>query len=73
MSSKRRIRRRSCQGKMAYPTQKAAVWNAGRLRREHQGGTWAAYRCRWCGKWHVGRPSAAERRSMRARRAGEAG
>jgi hypothetical protein len=57
---------------MAYPTQTAAVWNAGRLRREHGGGTWAAYRCEWCGRWHVGRPSKAERQATKARRAAAA-
>lgn len=53
---------------MGYPTEAAAVWNAGRLRREMGGGSYAAYRCKWCGKWHVGRQTAANRRALRARR-----
>lgn len=69
MSSKRRIRRRSCEGKVAYATQTEAARQAGLVRRAHQGGQWSAYHCDFCGKWHVGRPSARQRQAMRDRRA----
>lgn len=72
MSSKRHLRRRSCEGKVAYESQVEAARQAGLVRRAHQGGSWAAYRCDFCGKWHVGRPSARQRRATRDRRASAA-
>lgn len=72
MSSKRRIRRRSCDGKVPYDDEGAAVSAAGWLRKSHEGGSWRAYRCEFCGRWHVGRPSAKERRATAARRAAQA-
>lgn len=72
MSSKRRIRRRSCEGKVNYPDKATAIHNAGILRKTHQGGTWRAYRCEFCGGWHVGRPSRRDNQALAARRAAEA-
>lgn len=68
MSSKRHQRRRACEGKVFYAVQAEAVAAAGALRRSRDGGTWKAYRCKFCGGWHVGRPTARERQAMRARR-----
>lgn len=70
MSSKRRLRHRSCESKTAYATRDEAVHNAGKLRWWNQGGTWRAYRCAFCGKWHVGRPNRREREATAARRDG---
>lgn len=72
MSSKRRLRRRSCESKVGYADEATAVWNAGRLRYAHGGGTWRAYRCKHCGRWHVGRPNKNDLRAMNARRAAAA-
>ena len=73
MSSKRRLRRRGCEGKIAHATWAAAYGEAGRLRRFHDGGAWKAYRCRFCGLYHVGRPSARQRQAIRDGRAARAG
>ncbi len=72
MSSKRRIRRRSCGSKVGYDDKTAAVAAAGALRKKYEGGTYQAYRCEFCGRWHVGRPNAKERRATAARRAAQA-
>lgn len=68
MASKRRERRRSCEGKVAHTTAGEAWREAARLRRLNDGGTWQAYRCSRCGFWHVGRPNARQRQAMNARR-----
>ena len=73
MSSKRRLRRRSCEGKKAYPTREDAIHNAGSLRWWNSGGTWSAYRCRFCGQWHVGRMPAGDVKAMWQRRAESSG
>ena len=68
MASKRHQRRRGCEGKVAHATQGEA-WQAARLLRKSQsGGTWAAYKCPFCGRFHVGRPTARQRQAIRARR-----
>lgn len=55
MSSKRRIRRNECKGKVRYPSQLAAQAGIGRLRRNTGTTAWlSAYRCRWCGGFHFG-------------------
>ena len=55
MASKRRIRRRSCQSKVRHATPDAAQ---GAIRRLHAQkgyqGRLDAYRCRFCGGFHVG-------------------
>lgn len=58
MSSKRRLRRRSCANKQTHQTETEAVAHAISLGRAHdtRGTRWRAYRCRFCGLWHVGRP-----------------
>lgn len=73
MASRRRERRRSCESKVAHATYAIAAREAARLRWAHHGGTWVAYRCRWCKLYHVGRQSARARQAMRARRTAAAG
>jgi hypothetical protein len=68
MSSKRHLRRRSCESKRAYPTQQAA-W--GGLKRTAGSGL-LLYRCRWCGQYHVGHPPARVRQAIAAKRRNEA-
>lgn len=69
MASKRHQRRRGCERKHAYATRDEATRAAGQLRRAYLGGTWAAYRCAFCGQYHVGRPNARQRQATRDRRA----
>ena len=68
MASKRHQRRRGCEGKVAHATQGEAWRAAALLRKSFNGGTWAVYRCPWCGRFHVGRPTARQRQAIRARR-----
>lgn len=72
MASKRHQRRRSCEGKVAHATMQDAGIAAAKLRKSFLGGTWSAYHCQWCGKYHVGRQNARDRRAMHARRAAAA-
>lgn len=73
MASKRGARRRSCESKVAHATFAIAAREAARLRWAHDGGTWTAYRCQWCGLYHVGRQRARDRQAMQARRTAAAG
>lgn len=52
MSSKRRIRRKQCTRKKRYDYMAEAVWVAKQLRAK--GHKVRAYRCTFCGGWHVG-------------------
>lgn len=56
MSSKRRLRRKACSGKVAHSTEAAAVAASKALYRK-TGEFVQAYRCKYSGKhphWHVG-------------------
>lgn len=66
MSSKRRIRRKSCEGKRRHKTHDDAVKEMceGRIR---EGLT--VYKCRFCHQYHVGhKTKAARRATMQSRR-----
>lgn len=53
MASKRAQRRRQCERKKPYPTHEVAQIDARALaRRTHE--RFCAYKCRWCGHFHVG-------------------
>ncbi|MDY7027968.1 MAG: hypothetical protein SVR04_06700 [Spirochaetota bacterium] len=52
MSSKRRIRRRSCEGKVRHESLEAAKIACREMRR--QGEIVRPYHCRFCGGYHVG-------------------
>ena len=69
MSSKRAKRRRSCAGKVAYPSE-AAASQAARVAQRRAHAAIVHYRCRFCGAFHVGHPPGRVRQSMadRARR-----
>lgn len=70
MASKRRRRRRSCEGKRSHSSRWAAVCEAGRLRKVTENGRYKAYKCPFCGLWHVGRMSSHDAAAMARRRAG---
>lgn len=63
MSSKRRLRRRSCEGKVRHVSQKAALVQVGIIARH--GGRVVPYHCPFCGGWHVGHPNARIKRAIR--------
>ncbi len=53
MSSKRRIRRRSCEGKIPYATSEAAK-TAIYAQRHKWTARMNAYPCPFCGQYHIG-------------------
>jgi len=55
MASKRHIRRKVCKQKKYYRTRYAAL-EAVRLYRQRFGQHLNAYRCCFCGGWHLGHP-----------------
>lgn len=65
MSSKRRVRRKSCVGKIAYAQESEAV--AGMV--HTQGTGLAVYKCRFCGAYHVGHMNRRQEQGRNARRA----
>lgn len=68
MSSKRAIKRRACEGKVRYTSQKAAQAAIGRLRRNTGTTGWfSAYRCERCGNFHFGHAPRQVRQAMEAR------
>jgi len=63
VSSKRRQRRKACQGKVRYPSQPDAIAAA---RRGRTRGHWLlGYRCPHCTAWHIGHPTARIRQAAR--------
>lgn len=60
MSSKRRIRRKSCKGKVRHTSLEHADAHRHALSRL-DGDRMSAYRCRFCGGWHVGHTPGAKR------------
>lgn len=65
MSSKRAQRRRACTGKIGYQDLDAAVAAAGEVWRRYRDSL-NAYRCRFCGRFHLGHPPARVRQAMRS-------
>lgn len=53
MSSKRRIRRKACEGKQRHDTQAAAHVHVVSLWRKDQS-KMRSYHCQFCKGWHVG-------------------
>ena len=72
MSSKRRLRRRSCEGKKAYATAVEAEAAAKRLRGAFWTSRYRSYKCQFCGRWHAGRASNKDYQAMRADQANRA-
>ena len=57
VSSKRRIRRKQCDGKIRHKTKEDA--HSARYSLQKKTGEWLRiYKCKFCGGWHVGHPSA---------------
>lgn len=68
VSSKRAIKRRACEGKARYSSQRAAQAAIGRLRRNTGANGWfSAYRCGRCGMFHFGHAPKGVRMAMEAR------
>lgn len=56
MASKRHQRRRSCENKLAHTDPNKALGIAKFMTARHKT-TYRVYKCKFCGRWHVGRPS----------------
>lgn len=67
MSSGRAQRRRACVGKVRLPSEEVAV-RVARLMSRRTGSLLLPYRCRWCGRWHVGHPCRRVAQAYYARR-----
>jgi hypothetical protein len=53
MASKRHVRRRECGDKKGFSTLDEAM--EARRKAQRQGRNWIThYRCKWCGKYHIG-------------------
>jgi len=62
MSSKRHLRRRSCESKIRHADESFAFNHAKSLGRDY-----FPYRCQFCGGWHVGRPNSRRLQSIKAK------
>ncbi len=60
MSSKRRIRRKSCKGKVRHESAQHA-WAHVRALRKRDDDRMNTYHCQFCGGWHVGHTPGAQR------------
>jgi len=67
MSSKRHIRRKSCEGKRQF-SDHASAFAAASSYWHTFNQPMNAYRCRFCNHFHIGHPSREVRQAMRARR-----
>ena len=67
MTSKRRLRRRSCESKVQHLSEASAVRAAKAVRAKNQGVPMWAYKCPHCGKWHIGTPSSRKLQASRAK------
>jgi hypothetical protein len=56
MSSKRRLRRKSCESKIRHPDKTSAILHLKALQRKTD--DWlVVYHCKFCKGWHVGHPT----------------
>ena len=67
MASKRRKRRKSCTGKKRYPSRKEAMDSRDRVFKEYRIRL-DAYKCDFCGGWHIGHGSRGRRYRKREKR-----
>ncbi len=57
MASKRRLRRKSCDGKVRHADAAGGLAHIGRLARSGSGGSMNVYRCQFCKGYHIGHRS----------------
>ena len=63
MASKRRLRRKACDGKIKHATMQDAML-AAKLSSKKFNGRISAYKCQYCGSFHVGHTPKAIKRFM---------
>ncbi len=67
MSSKRHLRRRSCESKVKHEDEVSARKHAHYLTRRN-GIQYMPYRCKFCTGWHAGRPDRRKWQGINSRR-----
>lgn len=65
MSSKRNVRRRTCDRKVRYETQEEASAARTRLFRSGSGGM-NVYKCKFCGGYHIGHRNERQQKAFQA-------
>jgi hypothetical protein len=69
MASKRRKRKRECESKYRYESEDAAIRAVrGIIRRVNSYHDADAYKCSFCGGWHIGRTSIPKEKILHDRR-----
>lgn len=64
MASKRRIRRKACEGKKCFDSQLSASRVTSRFRKQNE---WLmTYKCKFCHNWHIGHPNAKQKQGFAA-------
>jgi rubrerythrin len=66
MASKRRLRRKACGDKQRHDSEDAAKRHAIHLRKKTEV-YYQTYKCKFCGKWHIGRPDRKTKQALRAK------
>jgi hypothetical protein len=54
MASKRKLRRRACEGKVRFESRDAAERKRRFVYRDYNEKALNVYKCRFCGGWHLG-------------------
>jgi len=67
MASKRRLRRKACEGKVRH-LDLASAWEAARVAAQRSGDIIHAYRCQHCGGFHIGHAGGELARTIQAKR-----
>ncbi len=67
MASKLHQRRKACEGKVRYSSQEEAGRHAGAATHIYHA-YFTAYRCSFCGGFHIGKPPKEVRRALKMRR-----
>lgn len=62
MASKRRLRRKACDGKAKHERDGAVI--AAGIARKRSGHYIVSYKCRFCGKYHIGHPPSSVRKAL---------
>lgn len=66
MASKRRLRRKSCEGKIQFPDKETAMKACYSYKRKF-GQFMTAYPCKFCSGWHFGHPPKSVRHALAAK------
>lgn len=71
MASKRRLRRKGCEGKVQHASREDAQAHSNAMWR-HAGGGTHIYHCKFGDHWHIGHPTSQQIQGMKARKRAKA-